>query len=120
MGVQVQVPVNVSINVVTEGCDEAVAITTPVEITIGVQIVVDGDMIGNGNAMMAPVCEEVGVPLYERCGGMTGGRRFVNACASSTAICLSKNAFFAMCIPPSQMQRFVDQDWEAMQLQCTP
>lgn len=116
----VQVPVNVSLSVVTTGCDDVVAITTPVDISIGVQIVINGNEIGSGNAMMAPRCEETGVALFERCGGMADGRSFVSACASSTALCLSKNAFFAMCIPPQQLQRFVDRGWEAMQLQCRP
>lgn len=117
---QVQVPVNVSLNVLTQGCDDAVAITTPVEISIGVQIVINGNEIGTGNAMMAPRCEETGVALFDRCGGSDNGRTFVSACATDSAICLSKNSFFAMCIPPTQLQRFVDRGWEAMQLQCTP
>eukprot|EP00892_Ulva_mutabilis_P004090 jgi/Ulvmu1/2052/UM120_0048.1 len=114
----VQVPVNVTINVITEGCDEAVQITTPVDITIGVAIVVEGAEIGGGTAVMLPACEEVGVAFFDRCGGMIGGSRFVSACADPSAICLQKNPFFAMCIPPMLLPRFLDQGFEGTQLQC--
>lgn len=116
---QVEVPVNVELQVITQGCDDVVSITTPIEISIGVSIVVDGEDIGGGNAIMLPRCTDTGVALFDSCGGMMGGRRFVNQCADS-AICLSKNEFFAMCIPPRLLQRFLGQGFEGTQLQCRP
>lgn len=116
---QIEVPVNVELQVVTQGCEDVVSITNPVQISIGVEVVVDGNVIGGGAALMMPRCAEVGVALFESCGGMIGGSRFVNQCAGS-AICLNKNEFFAMCIPPRLLQRFLGQGFEGTQLQCRP
>jgi hypothetical protein len=126
--VQAEVPVTIQVNTQQSGSDvgngsRGSNVVVPIDVDIGVELVVAGKPVGQGKAsMMFDKCKESVAHLWTQCGGISYDgkdgtpQKFTSACEEG--ICVQKSEWFAMCIPEDQKQLFKKQGWSSKVLRC--
>jgi hypothetical protein len=119
---QVEVPVQVKVIVQNENCDmdfDNLTINAPVEVEVGVDLVVNGHKVGHGQKEMGMACDGI-AQEWKACRhtNKRTGYKLVKSCEGDN-LCVMKNKHYAQCVPKGAISRLVNKKgWDGTVLEC--